>query len=80
MTDNATTVLDRARVLADIAAALDVRPDDLTDETNLLDSGLDSVRLMSLIEKWRADGAQGADLVTLASEPVVGAWLDVIID
>ncbi|WP_433654679.1 phosphopantetheine-binding protein [Nocardia sp. CA-128927] len=78
MSEEATTVIDRVSVIADIAAALGISPDELTEETNLLDAGLDSVRLMSLVERWRAGGAPQADFVTLASEPVLGVWLDVI--
>ncbi|GAB2635351.1 phosphopantetheine-binding protein [Nocardia goodfellowii] len=76
--NEALTGLDRQQVLADIAAALDLRPEELTDDTNLLDAGLDSVRLMSLVEKWRAAGAAHTDFVTLAAEPVLGVWLDVV--
>ncbi|MEU8898051.1 phosphopantetheine-binding protein [Nocardia sp. NPDC048505] len=70
--------LSRQGVLADIAAALDLRPEDLGADTNLLDAGLDSVRLMSLVERWRAAGAEQIDFVTLAAEPVLGVWLDVV--
>ncbi|MEV0246189.1 phosphopantetheine-binding protein [Nocardia sp. NPDC050712] len=76
--NEALTALDRQQVRADIAAALDVRPEELAEDTNLLDAGLDSVRLMSLVEKWRAAGATQIDFVTLAAEPVLGLWLDVV--
>lgn len=72
---SSSTALSREQIVADIAALLDVSPDELTDDTNLLDAGLDSIRLMSLVEKWRAAGSPGADFVNLASEPVVGVWV-----
>gem|GEM_PF-201552 len=75
---SASTVLSKKRVVSDIAELLDVAPEELTDDTNLLDAGLDSIRLMSLVEKWRTAGSPGADVVTLASEPVVGVWLDAV--
>ena len=75
---SASTVLSKKRVVSDIAELLDVAPEELTDDTNLLDAGLDSIRLMSLVEKWRTAGSPGADFVTLASEPVVGVWLDAL--
>ncbi|MFC9896306.1 phosphopantetheine-binding protein [Nocardia sp. NPDC127579] len=76
--NEALTALDRQQVRADIAAALDLRPEELAEDTDLLDAGLDSVRLMSLVEKWRAAGAADIDFVTLAAEPVLGRWLDVV--
>ena len=33
------------------------------------------MRLMSLIERWRAQGAHRADVVILAGDPTVGAWV-----
>lgn len=70
--------LAREQVVADIAAILGVPPAELTDDTNLLDAGLDSIRLMSLVEKWRAAGSAGADFVNLASDPVVGLWVEAV--
>ncbi|GAA3962361.1 phosphopantetheine-binding protein [Gordonia caeni] len=67
--------LDRDRIIADVAEVLDVPPAQLTDETNVMDQGLDSVRLMSLIERWRAAGAVRADIVVLAADPLIGSWV-----
>lgn len=69
------TVLTRERIIADIAGILGVAEREITDDTNVLDVGLDSVRLMSLIERWRAAGAHQADLVSMAADPVVGSWI-----
>ncbi|GAC48406.1 phosphopantetheine-binding protein [Gordonia aichiensis] len=69
------TVLTRERIIADIAGILGVAEHEITDDTNVLDVGLDSVRLMSLIERWRAAGAHQADLVSMAADPVVGSWI-----
>ncbi|MFT4127789.1 MAG: phosphopantetheine-binding protein [Gordonia sp. (in: high G+C Gram-positive bacteria)] len=68
-------VLNRDRIIADIAEITQIPVAEITDDTNVLDIGLDSVRLMSLIERWRADGAVTADLVGLAADPVVGSWV-----
>ncbi|MEE3850346.1 phosphopantetheine-binding protein [Gordonia sp. LSe1-13] len=70
-----SSTLTRERIIEDIAEILQVPATEIGDETNVLDVGLDSVRLMSLIERWRAAGAVKADLVALASDPVVGAWV-----
>ena len=67
--------LTRDKIITDLAEVLDVAETEIVDDTNLMDMGLDSVRLMSLIERWRAAGAQRADLVVLAGDPTVGAWV-----
>ncbi|MFD4467428.1 phosphopantetheine-binding protein [Rhodococcus sp. NPDC058505] len=72
-----STALTRDRVIADLAALLDLPADELTDEADLLDLGLDSVRLMSLVERWRSEGAV-VDFVDLASDPQLGAWVEVL--
>jgi aryl carrier-like protein len=68
-------VLSRNQIVGDLAEILDISPDELADDTNVFDIGLDSVRLMSLIERWRARGAHRADVVILAGDPTVGAWV-----
>ncbi|MGW0044204.1 phosphopantetheine-binding protein [Rhodococcus sp. NPDC003348] len=64
-------------MVADLAALLDLPADELTEDANLLDLGLDSVRLMSLVERWRSEGAV-IDFVDLASDPELGAWYEVV--
>ncbi|GAB05494.1 isochorismatase [Gordonia amarae] len=70
-----TPVLTRDQIVGDIAEVLEIAPGELEDDTNVLDMGLDSVRLMSLIERWRAQGAHRADVVILAGDPTIGAWV-----
>jgi L-ornithine N5-oxygenase len=67
--------ISREQMKADIAEATGLEPEQIGDDTNLRDAGLDSIRLMSLVEKWRAAGVQGADFVTLASSPTLGTWI-----
>ncbi|WAC55388.1 phosphopantetheine-binding protein [Gordonia sp. SL306] len=74
MTTNGST-LTREGIIRDIAEILQIPVEEIGDDTNVLDVGLDSVRLMSLIERWRAAGAVKADLVALAADPIVGAWV-----
>ncbi|MFT4044302.1 MAG: phosphopantetheine-binding protein [Gordonia sp. (in: high G+C Gram-positive bacteria)] len=69
------STLDRSTIVADLAEVLGVSADQLDDETNVFDTGLDSVRLMSLIERWRAAGALRADIAVLAADPVLGSWV-----
>ncbi|HEX5741862.1 MAG TPA: phosphopantetheine-binding protein [Pilimelia sp.] len=63
--------LDEVR--AAVAAALEVTPGEIGYDDDLLDHGLDSVRIMSLVESWRAGGRDVA-FADLAEEPTVRAW------
>jgi aryl carrier-like protein len=76
---NAPTVLSEQQVVADVAGALGVLPSELSEVDDLFDAGLDSIRLMALIEKWRAAGSVGADFPTLAAEPMLNAWIKVVL-
>ncbi|MEV4613131.1 phosphopantetheine-binding protein [Kitasatospora sp. NPDC049258] len=79
MTDTTTTGplgLDPDSLRADLADILGERPEDIGDDDDLRDLGLDSIRLMSLVEIWRARGAKAefADLADLGQAPTVRAW------
>ncbi|MFE4502178.1 phosphopantetheine-binding protein [Rhodococcus sp. NPDC056743] len=69
--------VDRARIVRDVAEVLSMRAEQLGDDTDLTDEGLDSVRLMMLVEQWRADGAD-ADFAELAEEQTINAWVEVL--
>lgn len=56
-----------------IAGSLQVPVSDLQDEDNLLDWGLDSIRIMSLLEKWRRAGVE-VTFMKLAEQPTLAAW------
>lgn len=62
------------RVRADIARVLQTDVEDIADTDNLIDHGLDSIRLMSLVQAWQADGAPVA-FDQLAEYPEVNHWL-----
>jgi aryl carrier-like protein len=71
------TVLTRETVIGDIATALDQPPEYISDELNLLDEGLDSIRIMGLVERWRSAGVPDIDFPTLAADPTVAHWVAV---
>ena len=50
-----TGSVDRDRIRTDVAAALGEEPQDVGDDDDLFDLGLDSIRLMSLVEQWRGE-------------------------
>ncbi|MFC0452596.1 phosphopantetheine-binding protein [Rhodococcus jostii] len=76
MSSDPSTAPTRDRIRADVADVLDVPVADIDDTANLLDEGMDSVRVMALVERWRADGVQ-VDLVDLVGEPTLDAWFEV---
>lgn len=58
---------------AQVAALLEVPARELLDDENLMYSGLDSIRLMSLLERWRRAGAV-TTFVELAERPTLADW------
>lgn len=61
------------RIRADVAELLGCDPTEVTDEENLTERGLDSMRMMSLIERWRDAGAN-LEFPDLAETPQLGHW------
>lgn len=70
-------ILDRETIRTDIARLLEIEADELDPALSLVDQGLDSVRLMGLVEQWRGAGAD-VDFVSLATEPQLEAWYDLL--
>ncbi|WP_019630446.1 phosphopantetheine-binding protein [Actinomadura atramentaria] len=58
---------------AEVAATLGVPPDELAPDGNLMDAGLDSIRVMMLIERWREEGAR-VGFAELAEIPTLEGW------
>jgi aryl carrier-like protein len=56
-----------------VAELLDVPPESLGEQDNLLDHGFDSIRMMSLVEALRARGVE-ASFMELAEEPTLESW------
>jgi len=65
--------LTPAAIRADVARMLHRAPDDDLDE-DLFECGLDSVRLLTLLERWREAGAD-VGFVELAQRPTLENWL-----
>jgi bifunctional isochorismate lyase/aryl carrier protein len=61
----------------DIAEVLDEEPGSFADDDNLIECGLDSIRLMSLATRWREAGVD-AGYLELAQEPTVKAWWSLV--
>lgn len=69
--------LTEQRVLDDVAQILEVDSSTLSRETSLSDAGLDSLRMVMLVENWRANGNE-VDFQELISLPTLGQWIDAL--
>ncbi|WP_033289504.1 phosphopantetheine-binding protein [Amycolatopsis jejuensis] len=67
------TGLTTEQVHADVADLLGCGPGELTPDTDLTDLGLDSMRIMGLVEKWRTAYPQ-LEFPDLAEDPRLGSW------
>ncbi|MGZ2357151.1 phosphopantetheine-binding protein [Streptomyces sp. 372A] len=66
--------LSPERVRADIAELLGCEPGEIAPDENLVDLGLDSMRIMVLVERWRAAGATALEFPDLFERPELGHW------
>jgi aryl carrier-like protein len=66
------------RIRSDVAELLGVAPEGIDPEEDLLDRGLDSMRIMTLVERWRAGGAPALEFPDLAEEPVLSRWIEIV--
>jgi bifunctional isochorismate lyase/aryl carrier protein len=62
-----------AALHAEVAAILEMPASDLAPDDNLLYAGLDSIRLMSLLERWKRAGAN-LSFVQLAEQATLVQW------
>ncbi|WP_323024091.1 phosphopantetheine-binding protein [Castellaniella sp.] len=62
---------------ADIARMLHESPDDIRDDDNLMDLGLDSMRLMKLAAQWREAGAR-LEFADLAADATLAHWWAIV--
>ncbi|MDP3650496.1 MAG: isochorismatase family protein [Rhodoferax sp.] len=63
----------KAELQSLVAASLHLPATEVQDEDNLLDWGLDSIRIMSLLEGWRRAGLD-ISFMALAEQPTLAAW------
>lgn len=66
-----TNPITREQLRADILSILEDEPDELRDDDNLIDMGLDSMRAMNLLVQWEEAGIQ-IDFMDLAGAPTIG--------
>ncbi|GAA4004182.1 thioester reductase domain-containing protein [Allokutzneria multivorans] len=61
------------QVRADIAEFLLMEPEELADDLNLYDAGLDSVRMLTIVDRWREHGVHVV-FADLMGRPTVADW------
>ncbi|MGA5563325.1 phosphopantetheine-binding protein [Streptomyces platensis] len=62
------------QIRRDVADSLGEDPTDIPLDENLVDYGLDSVRIMALVERWRREHGVEIGFVNLAEQPAIEAW------
>ena len=71
MSDPQPLTLERMR--ADVAALLGEAPEDIGDEDNLMDLGLDSMRVLGLVMQWGETGI-ALEFPHLAEHVTLAGW------
>lgn len=66
------------QALSDIASILYVEVADLEVDTDLRDQGMDSVRIMEIVQRWRSAGLPDVDFISLAEDQKIEHWLSVL--
>lgn len=72
--------ITKDQALADIAELLNLEPAELDAELDLRDQGIDSIRTMELVERWRRAGVEKVDFIVLAEDQRISRWLEVLDD
>uniref|UniRef100_UPI003F491805 phosphopantetheine-binding protein n=1 Tax=Streptomyces sp. CA-141956 TaxID=3240051 RepID=UPI003F491805 len=57
----------------EVADLLGLPAEQVAADVSLLDQGLDSIGLMTLVERWRANGAE-VTFADLAEHPTLNQW------
>ncbi|MFF2613054.1 phosphopantetheine-binding protein [Kitasatospora sp. NPDC058046] len=65
------------RIRVEVADLLGEDPAEIPLDENLVDWGLDSIRLMTLAGRWQEAGAEVA-FVQLAERPAIEAWAELL--
>ncbi|GAA2259288.1 hypothetical protein GCM10010145_33350 [Streptomyces ruber] len=66
------------RIREDVADVLGEDPLDIPAADDLVDYGLDSVRLIDLVERWRREHGVDVSFVDLADRPAIDAWVPLL--
>ena len=73
MTVDRTGPLTLERMRADVAKLIGEAPDDVRDDDNLMDLGLDSMRVLGLVMRWGETGI-ALEFPHLAEHVTLAGW------
>ncbi|AYJ48486.1 phosphopantetheine-binding protein [Rhodococcus sp. P1Y] len=73
-------MLSSEQAQEDVAHVLYMAVDELDHGLDLREQGMDSVRVMQLVEQWRTAGVEKVDYIVLAEDPRLERWLEVLAD
>lgn len=65
--------MTREGMRAELARLLRLPPEEIGDDDNLIDLGLDSMRAMALLTRWAEQGVE-LDLAAVAETVTLAAW------
>jgi len=68
-----TILLSRDLMREDIAALIHIDPEEIGEDDNLADLGLDSMRAMNLVLLWQERGVH-LDFALMAERPTLAGW------
>lgn len=71
--------LTTEQLRADVAEILGEEPAEIPLDENLVDYGLDSIRLMTLRERWRHDHGVEVPFAALAERPALEEWVKLLV-
>ncbi|MDZ7931368.1 acyl carrier protein [Rhodococcus sp. 06-462-5] len=71
-------IVTEEQALTDIAEILYVDVAELERDVDLRDQGMDSVRIMALVQQWRQAGLPEVDFIALAEDQRIEHWLTVL--
>lgn len=77
MTDHTTEALTFESMRADIARLVDEAPEELENDDNLLDWGLDSMRIFGILMEWNKTGLR-LNFADLAETPTLADWWQIV--
>ncbi|MFJ8433813.1 phosphopantetheine-binding protein [Kitasatospora sp. NPDC094019] len=80
MAENPAPRLSLDRIRQDVADVLRVDPGDLEDDELLLEQGMDSIRLMTLVQQWRDETGTEITFVDLAGRATLTRWWELLRD
>ena len=65
-------------IRADIAHLIGIDPSEIGNDDHLPDWGLDSIRIMALLQRWNDEGLT-LDFAQLAEKPTLAHWWTLIV-